>query len=190
MKMIENRLRKIFHLGDYRRFLLQKLSKGSVGCELGVWKGDFSEEILNMVKPTRLYLVDPWLYQPEFPGSWYGGGVARNQKDMDDIFEAVKNKFSNCSGVEIIRKKTKELAGEISDDSLDWVYIDGNHQYEFVLNDLKTFFPKVKTEGVLCGDDYNRGKGKSITQAVHQFLKESSCELLWVKRHQFFLRKK
>ena len=66
--------------GDYRRFLLSRLPQNSVGCELGVWKGDFSEEILRMVKPGKLYLIDPWSYQPEFSHEWYGGTIRRTRK--------------------------------------------------------------------------------------------------------------
>lgn len=187
--MLANTLRQLFRLGDYRRFLLKELPLHSVGCELGVWKGDFSEEILKLVKPATLFLIDPWLYQPEYSTSWYGGGVAKTQQDMDDIHDAVKVRVSGYSDVEIIRKKTEELSNEIPDGLLDWVYIDGNHQYEFVLNDLRTFCPKVKPGGIICGDDYGRGKGAPITRAVKAFLEDGSCEMVWTKRHQYFLRK-
>jgi len=105
--MLENRIRYLFGLGDSRRFLLEKLPLSSIGCELGVWKADFSEEILKLVKPEKLFLVDPWLYQPEFRSSWYGGGVAKNQQDMDVIYESVRDRLSGYNGVEIIRKKNR-----------------------------------------------------------------------------------
>jgi len=187
--MLVSRLRQLFKMGDYRRFLLQALPANSVGCELGVWRGDFSEEILKLVKPEKLFLIDPWLYQPEYSNSWYGGGVAKNQQDMDDILDLVKTRLSDYSGVEMIRKKTDELSDEIPEESLDWVYVDGNHQYEFVLNDLRTFFAKVKPGGIICGDDYGRGKGAPITRAVKEFLEDGSCEMVWTKHHQYFLRK-
>jgi len=187
--MLETMFRRIFNQGDYRRFLLKALPKNSVGCELGVWKGELSAEILDIVRPEKLYLVDPWAYQPEFPGSWYGGGAARNQDDMDAIRDSVANRFSAFDCVDLVQKKTEELTNEIPDGSLDWVYIDGNHQYEFVLNDLRTLFTKVKSGCIICGDDYGRGKGAPITRAVKEFLEEGSCEMVWVKKHQYFLRK-
>ena len=56
-----NILRKIrstfFQKSDYRRFLLRKLPEKSIGCELGVWKGYFSREILSIVNPKKLYLI-------------------------------------------------------------------------------------------------------------------------------------
>ena len=187
--MFESLISRVFGLGDYRRFLLKALPENSIGCELGVWKGDFSAEILDIVNPKKLYLMDPWTYQPEFTGSWYGGGVAKNQGDMDAIYEAVASRFSKYDSVQLVRYKTDDLSDQIPDGSLDWVYVDGNHQYEFVLNDLQTFVKKVKSGGLLCGDDYGRGKGAPVSRAVSKFLEEGSCEMKWIRKHQFCLLK-
>lgn len=176
---------------DYRKFLLDSLVKGSVGCELGVWKGEFSNHILEVVKPSKLYLVDPWLYQPEFTNSWYGGTVAKNQNDMDEIFYEVSQKFADKREVEIVRSKTECLGNSIIDSSLDWVYIDGNHEYKYVLNDLEVFVDKVKPGGVICGDDYGRGRSGigPVAQAVKEFVySRNDCELIWVKKKQFFIK--
>lgn len=176
---------------DYRTFLLEELPKESIGCEVGVWKGDFSQEILRIVKPRKLFLIDPWAYQPQFQNSWYGGTIAKNQGDMDEIYESVKKKFASRNNVQIVRKMTAQLSDEIPDDCLDWVYIDGNHQYEYVLNDLESYYPKMKRSGIICGDDYDRGKAPPypITDAVHEFLRRGTCELIWIRSNQFFLRK-
>ncbi len=186
-----HRLLTFFKRGDYRKFLLYKLPKNSVGCEIGVWKGDFSEEILSIVRPQKLYLVDPWLYLPIYPDRWYGGNSAKSQKDMDDIYESVNNRYKHYENVYIVRKKTEDLTGEIPDGCLDWVYIDGNHQYEYVLKDLETFMVKVKENGIICGDDYDRvEKGRrQVAEAVNDFLKQGTCNLLWIKNEQFFLKK-
>lgn len=187
--MFESLISRVFGLGDYRRFLLKALPENSVGCELGVWKGDFSAEILDIVKPKKLYLMDPWLFDPAFPASWHGGSVAKSQQDMDDICEAVRNRFSAFGSVELIRKKSDDPTDEIPDGSLDWVYIDGLHQYDVVLHDLRKFAGKVKPGGIVCGDDYGRGTGTPVTAALNEFLAEDACKLVWVKRHQYFLRK-
>jgi cephalosporin hydroxylase len=47
-----------------------------------------------------------------------------------------------------------EAAAEFADEYFDWIYIDGNHQYEFVLLDLESYYPKVKAGGSIVGDDY------------------------------------
>ena len=58
--------------------------------------------------------------------------------------------------------------GEIPND-LDLVYIDANHEYESVLNDMGKWLPKVRTGGILSGDDYSRPQ---TAKAVVDFLKD------------------
>jgi hypothetical protein len=177
--------------GDYRDFLLRNLPKRSAGCEVGVWKGEFSERILKIVQPRKLFLVDPWLFLPEFPGTWYGGTASRNQNDMDEIYQEVLQKVGERKNTVILRKSTSELTDEIQDGELDWVYIDGNHEYKYVLADLVYFNEKVKGGGIICGDDYDRNTEKNypIARAVQEYLRQSGQKIQWVKDHQFFIRK-
>ena len=66
-----------------RATLLELLPRLSVGAEIGVHLGDFSAEILKIVAPARLHLVDPWKHfdTPAYKHAWYGGGakVARTK---------------------------------------------------------------------------------------------------------------
>jgi hypothetical protein len=56
--------------GNGREVLLRRMPKQSVCAEIGVWKGDFSERIIRVVNPRKLYLIDPWIFQPEYPMRW------------------------------------------------------------------------------------------------------------------------
>tara|TARA_R100000231_G_scaffold44044_2_gene38138 strand:+ start:1106 stop:1822 length:717 start_codon:yes stop_codon:yes gene_type:complete len=55
------------------------------------------------------------------------------------------------------------------DESLDFVWLDANHQYEYVYHELNTLWPKIKKDGILAGDDYNN---KEVQKAVSNFLKK------------------
>jgi len=94
---------------------------------------------------------------------------------MDKKYQFVIDKFRNKIGkdeVVVHRKKSSEAVKEFDDGYFDWVYIDGNHMYEYVIEDLKTFWPKVKKRGVVMGDDYGR-KGwwnNGVTKAVDEFV--------------------
>ena len=72
-------------LNGGRELLLKTLPKYSIGLEIGVHKGEFSQKILNCIKPKKLHLVDPWNYFKEetYKRSWYGGKVGKNQQEMD-----------------------------------------------------------------------------------------------------------
>lgn len=47
-----------------------------------------------------------------------------------------------------------EAAEDFPDEYFDWVYIDANHQYDFIREDLKIYYKKVKRGGFITGDDY------------------------------------
>jgi hypothetical protein len=179
---------------DYRGFLLRSLPRGSVGCEIGVWEGDFSAEILRVVRPSRLVLIDPWLFQPEFGGAWYGGSLMKSQAEMDQVYERVRTRFAGKGDVEILRGKTEDVATAVGPASLDWVYIDGNHEYAHVRRDLAFARHAVKPGGLVLGDDYDRGPAGQVppvTHAVSDHLQspDAGLELLWVEQHQFCLRR-
>lgn len=173
-------LKNIMRGGSRRDFLLRELPKHSVGCELGVWRGDFSERILAIVKPARLLLVDPWEYQPQLGYEIYGGTVAKSQREMDAICHDVRERLAGRDAVSIIRKKTAQLNNDdIAAGSLDWVYIDGCHEYEAVLADLRFFLTRVKPGGLICGDDYGDKNYGMVNQAAAEFLEENpDCRLL------------
>ncbi|GAG75308.1 unnamed protein product [marine sediment metagenome] len=63
-------------------------------------------------------------------------------------------------------------------DNLDFVYIDGNHSYEYVLRDIELYFPKVKEGGVVGGHDYhNESKAREVKKAVDEFTKKNQLKL-------------
>lgn len=179
---------------DKRDFLLSRLPKRSVGAEIGVWKGEFSCRMLKLVRPTRLHLIDPWKYEPSYQGAWYGGAKS-SQIEMDRIFESVRSRFSReaAKGQITIHRAPSQLAAQdFQDGYFDWVYIDGNHQYEFVTADLESFAAKVRPGGLVCGDDYDRPTSwhkDGVTRAVDQFLRTHEYELEEVREHQFIIRK-
>ena len=178
--------------GDRRRFLLRELPKFSVGCEIGVWKGQFSEAILSIVNPAHLILVDPWLHQPQIASKLYGDDSSLLQVDMDTIYTAVRDRLGADPRISILRKKCEDVTVEdIPDGSLDWVYIDGVHEFDFMLHDLRFSNAKIKSGGVICGDDFDSHCDYAIPRALTSFLAESpNWKLAWIKRRQFFLRKK
>lgn len=176
---------------DPRLSLLKKMPRSAVCAEIGVWKGDFSMCIQNLTSPKKLHLIDPWMLQNEFPERMYGGSVAQNQEDMDRIYEGVRMKFNSHQNVIFHRGMSEEVLSEFEGAYFDWVYIDGNHYYEYVLKDLRTCLLKVKKGGVIAGDDYEWGEkeGYPVKRAVHNFIEENNLESnIEVLGSQFIIR--
>lgn len=145
-----------------RLYLLNELPIG-VGAEVGVFKGEFSNYLIG--RATTLYLIDPW-------------------KNNNLQYKKVASRFSNFSNVKILRAYSNDV--DISE-GLDWIYIDGDHTYKGVTDDLTHFYPLIKTNGILCGDDYQQ-KFPAVIEAVNDF-----CKVFKLKKtiigSQFMIRK-
>lgn len=179
---------------DARQWLLKQLPPNSIGVEIGVHEGEFAQRILQVVQPLELHLIDPWEYYSDdtYKQSWFGGQQL-DQQAMDARYERVQLRFSkqiHSGQVSIYRAHSHELAATFDDHYFDWVYIDGNHLYDYVLQDLRQFYPKVKVGGYLLGDDYGVTGwwDDGVTQAVDQFVTEKSLHLE-TRGIQFLLRR-
>ena len=160
-----------------RRQLLKRLPKNGVGCEIGTWEGEFAAHLLRELEPETLYLIDPWTFQPEYPNRWYGGAIAKNKEEMDLRFHRVKSMFANNEQVKIHRGTidTFSTSAICAPNTLDWVYIDGNHSYEYVLNDLQKSYPLMKKGGVMTGDDMH---WPPLRTAVEDFVRSIAKSVL------------
>jgi len=122
-----------------------------VGVEIGARDGFNLQYILETLNIKKLYAVD----------------IVCNFK-LDHNLDAFGDK------VEFIKAFSKDAAQHIPDD-LDFVYIDGDHTYQGVKDDIKTYFPKIKPGGVIGGHDYTI-QHYGLVKAVSEFLMELKLE--------------
>lgn len=183
---------------ESRIFLYRRLRnfgiKNKICAEIGVWLGDNAKEILDVLKPSKLYLIDPWEFYPEYQRK--RGISGTNQNKMNKTYEYVKNRFMNEDKVIIIREKSENAASMFQDNYIDFLYIDGNHKKEFVERDLKLYYPKIKKNGYIAGDDYvpkthPRELKKGLREAVDEFINTHKVNVILrgENRFQFLLEK-
>lgn len=177
-----------------RHTLLRQLPKGSVGVEIGVWKGAFSRQVVDLVQPREYHLVDPWVFVGEQAECMYGGTNARMQQDMDAIHASVVEAFAQHPEVFIHRQYSMEAVGRFADGSLDWVYVNGDHYYDGVMQDLEAYYPKLRKGGLLCGDDLYWTKpslngDKPVERAVHDLVRKHGVKDLRLFGSQFIITK-
>ena len=168
--LLGGRIRNRLHA---RRFLFRYIRDGDVGTEIGLGRGEFSEILLSTRRLKRLYLIDSWVFQPDFATRWYGGAVARSQADMDELFEGVRQRLARFAAPVYLRDFSADAAGRIAEGELDWVYVDGSHYYNHVLADLEAFAPKVRVGGhIICDDhDWKTETGThDVRRALETFL--------------------
>jgi hypothetical protein len=166
------------HRTQWLNTVKQHLQTVDIVVEIGVWRGDYSLQIINSLQPKQFYGVDPYKLYPGMvsaPGPEYS-----NQNNLDILAEQVKNKLANHNAV-LHRMTSVESAELFKDNTVDFIYIDGDHTYEGVTQDLYAWWPKIKKGGVFSGDDYTTGTtGKGfafgVIQAVEEFAKKHKYE--------------
>jgi hypothetical protein len=177
-----------------REFLFQYFKPHTIGCEVGVWQGEFSQKLLTNVHPSKLYLVDPWIVRPDYEKRWYSADSV-DQNTLDRMHNHVVGLFKPHSEVVLIRDLFESAASLIPDNELDWIYIDGDHSEDEVYKDLCYAYKKVKPLGYIVGDDFSwvdpSTQKQSVRAAVERFLQKYTGRIKTLNIHngQFVLKK-
>ena len=138
-----------------------------VGCEVGVMKGTHAMELIEILPMKKLYLVDPYLPYIDFDG------YIKKKVLLDKKIAYNKLKDYN---VEFIYKNSKKSSKMFMGDTLDFVYIDANHSYKHVLEDINFWYPKVKDGGVIGGHDFD-SQHQDVILAVLEFMDKNNLKL-------------
>lgn len=148
------------------------LPHNAIVIEVGVQAGDFASCILKKTHPRKLYLIDCWDHQD--PDIYRDPDANVSNVEQERLYQYVLKKFESEPAVAVIRQYSKNAAQRFANESIDWIFIDANHGYDAIKEDIQLWWPKVKKGGFLSGHDYNVYPGFGIVQAVNEFLKEQN----------------
>ena len=126
-----------------------------VGAEIGVLEGVFSEILSREMPQAHIYSIDPWTFYPMRKN-------ARKQKDYDRIYPRAVERLSVYPNNEIIKGDSIVTAATFADECLDFVFIDGNHEFQAITNDICEWVKKVKKGGILSGHDYGNSHDRQF----------------------------
>lgn len=116
------------------------------GVEVGVWAGDYSRLICSKNPGVKLHCVDAWLRYPGYRDFVNPGSYAAAEAHTREILAPF--------GCDIIKAWSLDAVKQFPDRSLDFVYIDANHDIRHVIDDLSEWSNKVRHGGILAGHDY------------------------------------
>ncbi len=117
-----------------------------VGAEIGVYKGEFTEKFCKA--GLKMYAIDPWL-------AYVGAGRTQQKQDRQDfLYGHTKRTLAPYPECKIIRKTSFEASKDFKDGSLDFVYIDGDHRFKYIAEDIVEWEKKVRRGGAVSGHDY------------------------------------
>ena len=156
-------------------------SKTNRGAEIGVWNGDFSIRLLeSLPKLEMLYLVDSY---KQFSKEEYNDVANSSQEIQEARYNLVKVLIGyHPKKVQLFRMLSMEAVKLIEPESLDFVYIDANHSYKCVLEDLTEWGKRVRKGGLIAGHDYGEVH-IDVARAVHQYCGDN--EISFVKVSKF-----
>ena len=146
------------------------------GAEIGVNKGSNALRIVRAVPDCKLYCIDPW--------ETYDG-----MHDFTDDDERKDTYIETCINlepynIEIIRMTSMNALEDIEDGSLDFIYIDGNHEWPYVASDIFYWSQKVRSGGIVSGHDYVTNPRhfpfNEVTEVVDAYTKAFCINPWWV----------
>ena len=155
-----------------RDILLSFLPKNGIIVELGVDKGDFSDKIISLTHPKKLYLIDIW-------------GSERYNINKMKIVNKRFQKEIDTGRIILIRGTSDNELKKFEDGYFDWVYIDTTHSYKQTIKELELCRIKVKDGGIIAGHDYcqgniNKALKYGVVQAVNQFCVKYDWEFIFL----------
>ena len=158
-------------VGSYAR-LLDRCGVVGPAAEVGVLHGAFSKRMLTSYRGLTHYtLVDLWAQQAK---AVYGQDSANVNSTMQEqryqqVLRELVQPNQHC--VSVLRMLSTKAAGHFANNSLAFVYLDANHYYEHVMQDLEAFWPKVMPGGMLAGHDlgdvFEFGVQRAVTKFAH-----------------------
>jgi len=138
------------------------------GCEVGVLDGAFSRIMFEKIPDLMMYLVDPYEKYKEDVRYAVGFGDA----------EETAHKRMKGKNTVWLRGRSENVHMCVPNKSLDFVYIDGNHRYDWIMADIILWGRKVRSGGMLSGHDYDakiRGS-RQVKQATDDYTRRHNIK--------------
>jgi predicted O-methyltransferase YrrM len=147
--------------------------KFTKAAEIGVQKGLFSKIILSEWPNGHLTLVDSWEHVPN--DSYHDVANVSDEEHLNNMKITEQNVSQYTDRYTMIKGYSNQVYANFEDNYFDLVYLDANHKYENVYEDISLWINKVKNGGFLCGHDYVDGNlyegNFGVKSAVKDFFK-------------------
>jgi len=148
-------------------------------CEIGVFKGEFSKIILEKLSPSELHLIDI------FDGMMCSGDKDGNNiiwTNLNNEYIKLLEEYKEDKNVFLHKGNSLNILKNFDDEYFDLIYIDGDHSYKGVKNDLEISFRKVKYGGYICGHDYTLDKFPSVVDATNEFCLMNKLKIQYITK--------
>lgn len=138
--------------------------------EIGSYQGESTAIFRKNFIDSKIYAVDPWINNYDDRETSIN---AYNVLDIESNFDTI-TKRSNITKVKMF---SCDFANIIADNSIDFIYVDGDHSYNGVKNDLLCWKNKIKIGGFIGGHDYNEMQADTVVKAISEVFPNSYVNL-------------
>ena len=123
-------------------------NKKITAVEIGTYEGYNAKSILKELNVGKFYIIDPYENYFDYASS-----------EPDTVTTLIRarakakkrlNKYKNK--ITWIKKHSEDVVEDLPSE-IDFIYIDGNHEYEYVKRDMEIYYKKLKKGGILAGHD-------------------------------------
>lgn len=165
----KNKSQPASHVSGYGIIDLISKFENPVGLEIGTDIGETARYLLSTRKDLLLHCIDPYANYIDWNGN--------NLNDRSSVYDRMKSNLESYKDRYVLHKTTSDsVANTFEDESFDFIFVDGLHEYDQVLKDCKNYYPKVKTNGLFCGHDFKTIQG--VNKAVVEFADSIKKEIM------------
>jgi hypothetical protein len=142
-----------------------------VAAEIGCCRGENAQNMLDVLNIKFLYLIDLW-------GPYEQRGLIKSVTvNFEKEYQKVLDKFKGNPVVQVLKGDSLQRVKQFRNKSLDFIYIDGNHNYEAVKADIEAWYPKLRKNGVMAGHDYEDPKWPGVKKAVDEWAESKGIKI-------------
>ena len=154
-------------------------------CEVGVDKGENVVDVMNRLNVQHSYLIDIYEEYQEDDPIQNKKILLRTHQDQNEAFKIAKENLESYRVIWILKYSDKAV--EDVPDNIEFIYIDANHDYEYVKKDLELYWEKVSVNGILAGHDF-MADFNGVINAVSEFASENQLHIYSHKYDWWFIK--
>ena len=152
--------------------------KDLIVAEIGCFQGQSTEYIVKNYSIKEYYAIDPYvLYKGYYEGTVKNHFEAVGNSDI--CYQNTKKLLSKYDNVTLMRLFSEDAVKLFEDGYFDVIWLDGNHAFEYVSKDIINWYPKVKKNGILAGDD---SFNIEVMMAVRNYFPQKDFDVFKGKR--------
>jgi len=149
-----------FNYPDFYDFI-SKIEGYRVFVEVGCWKGNSVSYLADKLrhKECMVFAVDLWEDTTQYKDS---PELMEDVKIISKLYGEQLNKTNTRHLISDIAMDSSQAANEFQDASVDFVFLDANHDHDWVKRDILAWLPKVRKGGIIAGHDATRPEVEQV----------------------------